>query len=212
MSELAYTLKIALRFSRNKKKSNFGSLISIISTLSIALGVSVLIIGLSAMNGFEYELKNRILSVVLHGQITAVNQPYLNWIDDLDKIRQTPGVLSVSPYINFMGLLEKREILKAIQVVGVDLSLEQTVSSLPNFILNDAWRKLKSGNNEIILGQGIAETLALLVKEIDGIYIDSTFGGGGHSFSFLKKISNKGKGENFYTRKIITKIENTNKT
>ncbi|MGP1930814.1 MAG: lipoprotein-releasing ABC transporter permease subunit LolE, partial [Arsenophonus sp. ET-DL12-MAG3] len=69
----------------------------------IALGVSVLIIGLSAMNGFEYELKNRILSVILHGQITAVNQPYLNWIDDLDKIRQTPGVLSVSPYINFMG-------------------------------------------------------------------------------------------------------------
>ncbi|MGP1931925.1 MAG: lipoprotein-releasing ABC transporter permease subunit LolE, partial [Arsenophonus sp. ET-DL12-MAG3] len=59
MSELAYTLKIAFRFSRNKKKSNFGSLISIISTLSIALGVSVLIIGLSAMNGFEYELKNR---------------------------------------------------------------------------------------------------------------------------------------------------------
>ncbi|MGP1957428.1 MAG: lipoprotein-releasing ABC transporter permease subunit LolE, partial [Arsenophonus sp. ER-QC15-MAG3] len=77
MSELAYTLKIALRFSRNKKKSNFGSLISIISILSIALGVSVLIIGLSAMNGFEYELKNRILSVILHGQITAVNQPYL---------------------------------------------------------------------------------------------------------------------------------------
>ncbi|MGP1932128.1 MAG: lipoprotein-releasing ABC transporter permease subunit LolE, partial [Arsenophonus sp. ET-DL12-MAG3] len=74
MSELAYTLKIALRFSRNKKKSNFGSLISIISILSIALGVSVLIIGLSAMNGFEYELKNRILSVILHGQITAVNQ------------------------------------------------------------------------------------------------------------------------------------------
>ncbi len=72
MSELAYTLKIALRFSRNKKKSNFGSLISIISILSIALGVSVLIIGLSAMNGFEYELKNRILSVVLHGQITTL--------------------------------------------------------------------------------------------------------------------------------------------
>ncbi|XZQ55907.1 MAG: lipoprotein-releasing ABC transporter permease subunit LolE [Arsenophonus sp.] len=165
MSELAYTLKIALRFSRNKKKSNFGSLISIISILSIALGVSVLIIGLSAMNGFEYELKNRILSVILHGQITAVNQPYLNWIDDLDKIRQTPGVLSVSPYINFMGLLEKREILKAIQVVGVDLSLEQTVSSLPNFILNDAWKKLKSGNNEIILGKGIAETLKISVGD-----------------------------------------------
>lgn len=49
--------------------------------------------------------------------------------------------------------------MKAIQVAGVDLSSEQTVSSLPDFILNNAWQKLKPGNNEIILGQGVAETL-----------------------------------------------------
>lgn len=68
-------------------------------------------------------------------------------------------MVGVSPYINFTGLLEKGSALKAIQVAGVDLSSEQTVSSLPDFILNNAWQKLKPGNNEIILGQGVAETL-----------------------------------------------------
>ncbi|MDR5616182.1 lipoprotein-releasing ABC transporter permease subunit LolE [Arsenophonus sp.] len=159
MAELPRALKIALRFSRGKKRAGLVSLISIISTLGIVLGVAVLIIGLSAMNGFERELKNRILSVVPHGQIAAVNQPYLNWQADLAKVRQTPGVVSVSPYINFTGLLEKGNALKAIQVAGVDLSSERSVSSLPDFILNDAWQKLKPGNNEIILGQGVAETL-----------------------------------------------------
>ncbi|MGP1923756.1 MAG: lipoprotein-releasing ABC transporter permease subunit LolE [Arsenophonus sp. NEOnobi-MAG3] len=159
MAELPCALRIAVRFSREKKRASLVSLISIISTLGILLGVAVLIIGLSAMNGFERELKNRILSVVPHGEIAVVNQPYLNWQTDLANVRQTPGVAAVSPYINFTGLLEKGSALKAIQVAGVDLSSERSVSSLPDFILNDAWQKLKPGNNEIILGQGIAETL-----------------------------------------------------
>ncbi|MGP1945191.1 MAG: lipoprotein-releasing ABC transporter permease subunit LolE [Arsenophonus sp. ET-KM2-MAG3] len=159
MEKLLFTLKIALRFNQNKKKTSLVSLISIISIFGIVLGVSVLIIGLSSMNGFEYELKKRILSVILHGQISAINQPYLNWRADLDKVRQTPGVLGVSPYINFTGLLEKGSELKVIKITGVDLSSERLVSSLPNFILNDAWQKFKPDNNEIILGQGIAETL-----------------------------------------------------
>ncbi len=159
MLELSNSLKIALRFIREKKRNSLISLISIISMVGIVVGVAILIIGLSAMNGFERELKNRILSVVFHGQIVAVNQPYLNWEYDLDKVRNTSGVLSVSPYINFVGLLENSSVLKAIEVIGVDLSLERSVSSLPDFILNNAWKNLKSGNNEIILGQGIAKRL-----------------------------------------------------
>ncbi|MFP3013375.1 MAG: lipoprotein-releasing ABC transporter permease subunit LolE [Arsenophonus sp. NC-QC1-MAG3] len=159
MAELPRALKIAIRFSQGKKRVSLVSLISIISILGIVLGVAVLIIGLSAMNGFERELKNRILSVVPHGQIAVVNQPYLNWQADLAKVRQTPGVVGVSPYINFTGLIEKGGTLKAIQVSGVDLSSERSVSSLPDFILNDAWKKLKLGNNEIILGQGVAKIL-----------------------------------------------------
>lgn len=156
---LPYTLKIAVRFSQGKKRTCLVSLISTISMLGVVLGVIVLIIGLSAMNGFERELKNRILSIVPNGQIAAVNQPYLSWETDLTKIMQTSGVVAISPYINFTGLIENGSALKIIQVVGVDLSSEKTVSSLPNFILNDAWKKLKPYNKQIILGQGIADTL-----------------------------------------------------
>ncbi|MDT9587206.1 MAG: lipoprotein-releasing ABC transporter permease subunit LolE [Candidatus Arsenophonus melophagi] len=159
MVEFLHAGKIALRFIQGKKKSGLLSLISIISTFSIALGVAVLIIGLSTMNGFEHELKSRILSVVPHGKITAVKQPYVNWQTDLNKVQETPGVVNVSPYIHFTGLLERRSIVKIIQVVGVDLLTVQTVSALPSFILSNVWQKFNHGNKEMILGQGIAKDL-----------------------------------------------------
>lgn len=67
---------IALRFSRGRRRGSMVSLISVISTIGIALGVAVLIVGLSAMNGFERELNNRVLAVVPHGEIEPVNQPW----------------------------------------------------------------------------------------------------------------------------------------
>ncbi|SQC42125.1 outer membrane-specific lipoprotein transporter subunit LolE [Klebsiella pneumoniae] len=70
------SLLIALRFSRGRRRGGMVSLISVISTIGIALGVAVLIVGLSAMNGFERELNNRVLAVVPHGEIEPVNQPW----------------------------------------------------------------------------------------------------------------------------------------
>ncbi|BGI50822.1 MAG: lipoprotein-releasing ABC transporter permease subunit LolE [Arsenophonus endosymbiont of Ceratovacuna japonica] len=159
MIKLPYSLKIAINFNKSKKKTNFVSLISTISIFSIALGVSVLIISLSVMNGFKYELKNSILSVVPHGQIISINQPYFNWKIDLKKIKNISDIVAVSPYINFVGLIEKNNILKEIQIVGIDLPSENTVNLLFNSILYNAYKKLKPGNNEIILGQGIAKIL-----------------------------------------------------
>jgi lipoprotein-releasing system permease protein len=77
------SLLIGLRFSRGRRRGGMVSLISVISTIGIALGVAVLIVGLSAMNGFERELNNRILAVVPHGEIEPVNQPWTNWSDAL---------------------------------------------------------------------------------------------------------------------------------
>lgn len=82
------SLLIGLRFSRGRRRGGMVSLISVISTVGIALGVAVLIVGLSAMNGFERELNNRILAVVPHGEIEAVNQPWNNWQEALDKVQK----------------------------------------------------------------------------------------------------------------------------
>ena len=75
------------------------SLISVISTIGIALGVAVLIVGLSAMNGFERELNNRILAMVPHGEIEAVDQPWTNWQEALDNVQKVPGIATPLPMI-----------------------------------------------------------------------------------------------------------------
>lgn len=112
------SLLLGLRFSRGRRRGGMVSLISAISTLGIALGVAVLIIGLSAMNGFERELNHRILAVVPHGEIEPVNQPFTGWQAMLPKIAQVPGVAAAAPYINFTGLIESGSKLQAVQVKG----------------------------------------------------------------------------------------------
>ena len=125
------SLLIGLRFSRGRRRSGMVSLISVISTVGIALGVAVLILGLSAMNGFERELNNRVLAVVPHGQIEAVNQPWTNWRTILPQVEKVNGIAAAAPYITFTGLVESGSNMRAIQVKGVDPAQESRLSALP---------------------------------------------------------------------------------
>ncbi|GJK89992.1 lipoprotein transporter subunit LolE [Klebsiella oxytoca] len=163
------SLLIALRFSRGRRRGGMVSLISVISTIGIALGVAVLIVGLSAMNGFERELNNRILAVVPHGEIEPVNQPWNNWNEALAKVEKVKGIAAAAPYINFTGLVESGSNMRAIQVKGVDPQQENRLSSLPNFVQNNAWASFKAGEQQVILGKGVAD--ALHVKQGDWVSI-----------------------------------------
>lgn len=163
------SLLIGLRFSRGRRRSGMVSLISVISTLGIALGVAVLIMGLSAMNGFERELNNRILAVVPHGEIEPVDQPWKGWPDVLNRVEKVPGIEAAAPYINFTGLIESGVNLRAIQVKGVDPQQEMRLSALPRFVQNNAWQNFKAGQQQIIIGKGVAD--ALKVKQGDWISI-----------------------------------------
>jgi lipoprotein-releasing system permease protein len=145
------------------------SLISVISTVGIALGVAVLIVGLSAMNGFERELNNRILAVVPHGEIEPVNQPFNGWQGLLPKIEQVPGIAAAAPYINFTGLIESGSKLQAVQVKGVDPQQESRLSALPSYVQGGAWQTFAAGKQQILLGQGVATSLK--VKQGDWLTI-----------------------------------------
>ncbi|SEL39531.1 lipoprotein-releasing system permease protein [Kosakonia sacchari] len=166
---LPLSLLIGLRFSRGRRRGGMVSLISVISTVGIALGVAVLIVGLSAMNGFERELNNRILAVVPHGEIEPVNQPWNNWDTALEKVKKVPGIAAAAPYINFTGLVESGANLRAIQVKGVDPAQESELSALPKFVQGDAWQNFRAGEQQIILGKGVAD--ALKVKQGDWVSI-----------------------------------------
>jgi len=163
------SLLIGLRFSRGRRRSGMVSLISVISTLGIALGVAVLIVGLSAMNGFERELNNRILAVVPHGEIEPVNQPFHDWSGVLQRVEKVKGIAAAAPYINFTGLVENGPNLRAIQVKGVDPAQEIRLSALPQYVQNNAWQNFKAGQQQIIIGKGVAD--ALKVKQGDWISI-----------------------------------------
>ncbi|MEH2920826.1 lipoprotein-releasing ABC transporter permease subunit LolE [Samsonia erythrinae] len=153
------SLLIGLRFSRGRRSGGMVSLISVISTLGIALGVAVLIVGLSAMNGFERELNNRILAVVPHGEIRPVNPPFNGWQTMLSKIEQVPGVAAAVPYISFTGLLENGAKLQAVEVKGVDPQQERRLSALPDYVSDDAWSRFRAGEQQLIIGQGVANAL-----------------------------------------------------
>ncbi|MGK3128036.1 lipoprotein-releasing ABC transporter permease subunit LolE [Pantoea sp. C8B4] len=163
------SLLLGLRFSRGRRRGGMVSLISIISTIGIALGVAVLIIGLSAMNGFERELNKRILAVVPHGEIEPVNQPFRNWHPMIAPIEKVPGIAAAAPYINFTGLIESGAKMQALQVKGVDPQQESRLSALPSFVDGDAWQQFGADKQQIILGGGIAKSLN--VKQGDWITI-----------------------------------------
>ncbi len=155
------SLIIALKFRKGRRKSGMVSLISIISTLSIAIGIAALIIGLSAMNGFERELQRRVLSVVPHGQFYAQNGNMTNWREVTQQLKQNKNLVSIEPFVSFTGLLENGSILSAIEVQGVSPQQEQTVSKLPNYVLNNKWQEFEQDNQQIIIGAGLAQTLSI---------------------------------------------------
>lgn len=150
---------ISWRYQRAKQKNRLVSLISLFSSIGIALGVTVLILGLSAMNGFERELNNRILAVVPHSEIYATqNEPINHWQHLSAKLRQIPQIQAVSPYVSFTALVENGAKMKVVQVKGVDKNAQDQVSSLGDFVLENAWQQFERQDG-LILGYGIAKAL-----------------------------------------------------
>ena len=153
---------ISWRYQRSKHKNRLVSLISFFSSMGIALGVAVLIIGLSAMNGFERELNQRILSVVPHAEISSVsgqnNVPIDHWQHLAAKLKQNPQIIGVSPFVSFTALVENGAKLKVVQIKGVEMGLQDQVSSLGRFVLNQGWQNFAQ-NGGLVLGSGIAREL-----------------------------------------------------
>ena len=153
---------ISWRYQRGKQKNPLVALISKFSAIGIALGVAVLIVGLSAMNGFERELNSRILAVVPHTEITVnphANEATLNhWQKLADRLKTNKKITALSPFVSFTALVENGNKLKVVQVKGVDKQAEDQVSSLGKFVEGDGWQKFAEEGG-LVLGSGIAKAL-----------------------------------------------------
>ena len=159
---------ISWRYQRGKQKNPLVALIAKFSAIGIALGVAVLIVGLSAMNGFERELNQRILAVVPHAEILSApnaTDPTIHHWQNLEKrLQQNPQIKGISPFVSFTALVENGSKLKVVQVKGVEKQAEDKVSSIGNFVQEQGWDKFgKEGG--LVLGAGIAKELDVKVGD-----------------------------------------------
>ncbi|HHF1624275.1 TPA: lipoprotein-releasing ABC transporter permease subunit LolE [Haemophilus influenzae] len=159
---------ISWRYQRGKQKNPLVTLIAKFSAIGIALGVAVLIVGLSAMNGFERELNQRILAVVPHIEIFSAPQakdPTIHHWQNLEKrLQQNPQIKGISPFMSFTALVENGSKLKVVQVKGVEKQAEDKVSSIGNFVQEQGWNKFEKEGG-LVLGSGIAKELDVKVGD-----------------------------------------------
>jgi lipoprotein-releasing system permease protein len=158
-------LFVGLRYSHTKYKNRFVSFISIASILGIALGVAVLIVGLSAMNGFEKALREQLLSVIPHAELKMVEGSFRDLNKTLQKVESHPAVLSATPFIAFNGLLQKDNQMKALQIRAITPESESHVTSIERYIKQGDWSLLEAGERSLILGKNVADKLQVSVGD-----------------------------------------------
>lgn len=161
---------VGWRFYMARQSNRFISFISFASTAGIALGVAVLITVLSAMNGFEKELEQRLLGVVPHGELTGVNEPLHDWPKIAEDAKKIPGINASAPFVRIQGLIQKPGGFQGLTVIGITPELEAKVSNIRDFMPDAAWQALASKENNIVLGKGLADALGLSLGNTLSLY------------------------------------------
>jgi lipoprotein-releasing system permease protein len=149
---------IGLRYVRAKRRNHFVSFISLTSMLGIALGVTTLITVISVMNGFEKELRARILGAIAHATIQPVEGALMNWREVIAQVSDHPEVDGAAPYIEEGVWLQGQESSGAI-VRGIDPAYEIRVSEIEQKMMSGRLSDLKAGEYGIVLGIGLASRL-----------------------------------------------------
>lgn len=162
-------LFVGLRYLRAKRRTRFVSFITLISLAGIALGVAALIVILSVMNGFEGELRDRLLSMTAHGYVTGSERELDAWPQVREQMLLEAGVVSAAPVVQMEGMIRTNRSLNAVLVNGILPELEALVSGRTiNFVEGD-FEVLTADSRSIVLGRFLA--LELGVRIGDGVVL-----------------------------------------
>lgn len=156
---LPYELLIGLRYTRAKRRNHFISFITAISMAGIALGVAALIVVLSVMNGFQTELRARILGVASHVQITGGGAGLAGWQGVAKFALGSPQVLAAAPYIMAQGMLSLDQAVQGAIIRGILPAEEDRVAELGAHMKVGRLADLKAGEFGIVLGAELAQSL-----------------------------------------------------
>ncbi len=156
-----YELWIGGRYVRARSSNRFVSLISLISMLGIAIAVAVLIVVLSVVNGFERELKDRLLAMTGHASIEGEAEQLANWEDFAAAAAADPRVVASAPFVTGQALLIAGEELSGAALRGIDAALEGRVSGIDALLLAGRLDSLAPGRFNIVLGTELADALGV---------------------------------------------------
>ena len=153
---------VAFRYVSAGKSSHLVSFMSAISIFGLALGLAILVIVLSVMNGFDREIRQSVLGIVPH--ITLSSEENLNetqWLEIRDTIEQNPAVVSISPVIQAIGVAAAQGSHKGVVINGVDAALEAELSAINRFMRAGDLTALQDNRWGIVLGQTLANRLGV---------------------------------------------------
>jgi len=155
---------IGARYTRARRRNHFVSFISLTSMTGLALGVIVMIVVLSVMNGFDREMRNRVLGMVPHATIEA-GQPISDWQALAAKAGTYPGVAAVAPFTQLQGLLTNNGQVQKVLLNGIDPAQESRVSIIDAFLREGKLSDLSSGSFGLMIGDKAAAKLGVKVGD-----------------------------------------------
>ncbi len=164
---------VGLRYSLAREHSFFVSFITWVSLLGVAVGVAALITVLSVMNGFETELRSRLLSVSAHAVLSAEGGAMLDWRERLRELRGAKGLVGAAPFLDTDAMLSRGPNMSGAIVRGVDPVLERQVSTIARSMRDGKLSNLKAGLHGIVLGRMLAYKLQAGVGDTVTVMIPS---------------------------------------
>ena len=162
---MQYELFIGLRYTRAKRRNHFISFISLISMCGIALGVMALIVVLSVMNGFQKELRTRILGVASHVQISGRGGELAAWQQVAEQASKHKQVQAAAPYVAAQGMLSFDQTVRGTLVRGVLPDAEERVADFNRHMRNGSMQLLQPGEFGVILGAELARALRVFIGD-----------------------------------------------
>lgn len=158
------SLFVGLRYTRAKRRNHFISFISLTSILGLTLGVTVLIVVLSVMNGFDRELQRRILGMVPQASIVGYS-PFDDWKGVVEEAEKHPRVMGAAPFIQLQGLLSNKGAVDSAFISGIAPDYEDRVSIVSQHLTAGSLQELQPGSFNIILGAALARKLGLAIGD-----------------------------------------------
>lgn len=154
---------VGLRYTRSSRsagrRNGFISFISALSVAGIGLGVAALIVVLSVMNGFQKEVRDRMLSVLSHIEVLAVEGELRDWAPVVETSLKHPGVLAAAPFVAAQAMLTRDEMVRGVVVRGIDPALERTVADFAAQSLRGDLKALEAGSFSVAIGRSLARYL-----------------------------------------------------